>query len=68
MIACLPHCLTQVLVLDAESKEFVFEHVPSEPVPSLLRDFSAPVRLTVAGQSDEQLLFLFANDSDPFNR
>jgi aminopeptidase N len=55
-------------VLDSESKEFVFEHVASEPVPSLLRDFSAPVRLTVAGQSDEQLLFLFANDSDPFNR
>lgn len=40
----------------------------SEPVPSLLRDFSAPVKMTVEGQTDEQLVFLFANDSDPFNR
>ncbi|GAX81576.1 hypothetical protein CEUSTIGMA_g9004.t1 [Chlamydomonas eustigma] len=43
-------------------------HLPHEPVPSILRDFSAPVKLNVEGQSDEHLLFLFANDSDPFNR
>ena len=41
---------------------------PSEPVASILRDFSAPVKLNVEGQTDEQLLFLFAHDSDPFNR
>ena len=43
-------------------------HVEAEPVPSVLRDFSAPVRLSVEGQTDEHLLFLFAHDSDPFNR
>lgn len=37
-------------------------------MPSLLRDFSAPVKMTVEGQSDDDLVFLFANDSDPFNR
>jgi hypothetical protein len=42
--------------------------VPSRPVPSLLRDFSAPVKMTVEGQSDDDLVFMFANDSDPFNR
>ncbi len=42
--------------------------VDAEPVPSLLRDFSAPVKMVVQGQTDEQLVFLFANDSDPFNR
>ena len=42
--------------------------VEVEPVPSLLRDFSAPVKMTVEGQTDEQLVFLFANDTDPFNR
>ncbi|KAI8468066.1 MAG: hypothetical protein J3K34DRAFT_523265 [Monoraphidium minutum] len=59
---------TTVLRVDAETNTFVFEGVPSEPVPSLLRDFSAPVKMVVEGQSDEQLVFLFANDSDEFNR
>lgn len=34
----------------------------------VLRDFSAPVVLTVTGQTEEHLLFQFAHDSDPFNR
>eukprot|EP00983_Pelagomonas_calceolata_P070791 1150931-Pelagomonas_calceolata.AAC.5 len=37
-------------------------------VPSILRGFSAPVRMTVEGQTDEHLQFLLANDSDEFNR
>jgi aminopeptidase N len=53
---------------DAE-REFVFEGVgAARPVPSLLRGFSAPVRLTVHGQTDADLLFLLAHDTDPFNR
>jgi aminopeptidase N len=36
-------------------------------VPSLLRGFSAPVRLE-AGLSEDDLLVLFRHDSDPFNR
>jgi aminopeptidase N len=39
-----------------------------EPVPSLLRGFSAPVKLVVEGQSDEHLKLMFAHDSDSFNR
>jgi aminopeptidase N len=49
-------------------QEFVFEGVSARPVLSVLRGFSAPVRLEVTGQTDEDLLFLFANDSDSFNR
>src|SRR5690606_31135649 len=46
---------------------FRFIDVPSKPVPSLLRGFSAPVKLTV-DLSDRDLEFLMANDSDLFNR
>lgn len=38
-----------------------------KPVPSLLRDFSAPVELNYA-YSEEDLIHLLAHDSDPFNR
>ena len=46
---------------------FRFVDIPSRPVPSLLRGFSAPVNLTV-NQTVEDLAFLMANDSDQFNR
>jgi len=58
---------TRVLELRDPSAEFVFEDVPAPPVPSLLRDFSAPVRLRV--ESDRgALAFRMAHDADPFNR
>ncbi len=47
--------------------EFVFKEVSEKPTPSLLRGFSAPVRLSYE-YSAEQLAFLIANDSDSFNR
>jgi aminopeptidase N len=50
-----------------KSQRFCFIDVPSRPVPSLLRGFSAPVRLTI-DLSDRDLEFLMANDSDLFNR
>lgn len=50
-----------------ETEELVFEGIDSEPVPSLLRGFSAPVKLRF-DYSDEQLLFLMKHDSDDFNR
>lgn len=46
---------------------FVFLEVEQEPVPSLLRGFSAPVKLHF-DYSDAQLHFLMAHDSDGFNR
>lgn len=58
---------TVVLRVEKEEEEFVFVNVPERPVPSLLRNYSAPVRL-VSDISDDDLFFLLANDSDEFNR
>jgi aminopeptidase N len=57
----------RVLVLDETRAFFTFVNVDTEPVPSLLRSFSAPVALTEA-LGDDELLVLLAHDSDPFNR
>ncbi|HET8746780.1 MAG TPA: aminopeptidase N [Ramlibacter sp.] len=54
-------------VLTQESETLTFTGLAEEPVPSLLRGFSAPVILECEF-SDRQLLTLLANDSDPFNR
>ncbi|MBC3812208.1 aminopeptidase N [Undibacterium aquatile] len=56
-----------VIELTAASQTFRFNKVTSEPVPSLLRNFSAPVVLDI-DYTDEELGLLLANDSDPFNR
>ncbi|HET8708085.1 MAG TPA: aminopeptidase N [Pseudomonadales bacterium] len=57
----------KVLLLKDEQQSFLFESVPVEPTPSLLRGFSAPVKLRFA-YSLEQLAFLMQHDSDGFNR
>ena len=57
----------RVLKVTAAEQTFCFINVPQPPVPSLLRGFSAPVRVNFA-YSAEELAFLFAHDSDPFNR
>ena len=56
-----------VLVLSEPEQTFTFVHVPVEPVPSLLRGFSAPVVLE-AELSDDALFTLLSHDQDPFNR
>ncbi|RZL01190.1 MAG: aminopeptidase N [Rubrivivax sp.] len=56
-----------VLVLSEPQQTFTFVHVPTEPVPSLLRGFSAPVVLE-AELNDEALFTLLSHDLDPFNR
>jgi len=58
---------TLVLELTQPAHTFVFEDVPARPVPSLLRDFSAPV-IVEYPYGAEELAFLFAHDADPFNR
>ncbi|WP_296319847.1 aminopeptidase N [Reyranella sp.] len=58
---------TRVLDVRNTRDVFVFEDVPEEPVASLLRGFSAPVKLD-APRSDDELTFLMAHDSDPFAR
>jgi len=57
----------RVLAVTEAEQQFVFENIESEPVPSLLRGFSAPVRLQYNYSRDE-LKFLMVNDSDGFNR
>ena len=46
---------------------FRFAQVPSHPVPSLARGFSAPVKVEIE-RSDEELAFLIAHETDAFNR
>ncbi len=58
---------TRVLDLVESEQTFVFTGVSERPVPSLLRDFSAPVYLEIE-RPDGELAFLAAHDSDPFNR
>ena len=57
----------RVLVLDQAEQSFTFINVASEPVPSLLRGFSAPVLLD-DGLTDADLLVLLKHDADAFNR
>ncbi|APW37346.1 aminopeptidase N [Rhodoferax koreense] len=54
-------------VMTQASETLTFVDIDAEPVPSILRGFSAPVVLEF-DYSDEQLLTLLANDIDPFNR
>ena len=56
-----------VLPITKRKQTFRFADVPTRPVPSLLRQFSAPVNVTI-DLSDDDVAFLMANDSDPFNR
>src|SRR5262245_27346744 len=56
-----------ILSLTNSSQVFVFKDIAEPPVMSLNRNFSAPVRV-VANQSGDDLRFLAADDSDPFNR
>jgi aminopeptidase N len=58
---------TRVLDLVEEQQKFVFVDVPTRPVPSLLRDFSAPVIVDYP-YADSHLALLAAHDEDPFNR
>jgi aminopeptidase N len=57
----------RTFVITQESESLQFINVPAEPVPSLLRGFSAPVILEFE-YSEAQLLTLLAHDSDAFNR
>jgi aminopeptidase N len=57
---------TRTLLLTEAEQSFTFDGVPDPPVASLLRGFSAPVKL--AGVPLAQLRFLAAHDTDPFVR
>jgi aminopeptidase N len=62
-----PASTTRVLELTSAEQQFVFVDIDEEPVPSILRGFSAPVRFEM-NRSRDQLAFLMAHDEDSFNR
>jgi aminopeptidase N len=58
---------TRVLHITAAVQTFRFTGLTEKPVISALRGFSAPVRLKIHHDYDEQA-FLFSHDADSFNR
>ncbi len=58
---------TQVLEMTQAEQSFEFTGLAARPVPSILRDFSAPVVLE-RQVPDSERAFLLAHDTDPFNR
>ena len=57
----------RLLEIREPRQTFRFPGLGAEPVPSLLRGFSAPVKVRLE-QDDAELAFLFGHDPDPFNR
>ena len=57
----------RVLLVDRAEQSFVFTGLPEKPVPSLLRGFSAPVRVDYPYRR-EDLLALASRDDDGFVR
>jgi len=62
-----PGDTTRVLNLREASRSWCFTGIDAEPVPSILRGFSAPVILDIA-EDNARLAFRMAHDADPFNR
>jgi aminopeptidase N len=58
---------SRLLLLEEDEQSFTFENIPQMPVPSLLRDFSAPVKLHYDWSVNE-LAVLMKHDSDAFMR
>ncbi|MFZ5798145.1 MAG: aminopeptidase N [Desulfobulbus sp.] len=58
---------TRILHLRETEETFVFPAIREKPVLSLLRNFSAPVKVEHV-RPDQELAFIMAHDADPFNR
>ncbi len=58
---------SHLLVMTQANQSITFVNIDAEPVPSVLRGFTAPVVLAY-DYTDAQLLTLLAHDPDPFNR
>jgi aminopeptidase N len=56
-----------VIELSRPSQSFVFTEVAERPTPSVNRNFSAPIKLSLP-LDPRELHFLAAHDADPFNR
>lgn len=60
------HETVKVIALTKTEEKFEFTDIKEKPLPSLLRNFSAPVRMHYP-YSDEELIFLMSHDTDGFN-
>lgn len=58
---------SRVISVTEAEQTFTFVDIAEHPLPSLLRGFSAPVKLSFPYNRD-QLMFLMQHDSDGFNR
>ncbi|MEM9469742.1 MAG: aminopeptidase N [Pseudomonadota bacterium] len=58
---------TQICELKEKEQSFVFKNIGSKAVPSILRRFSAPIKLS-SNLSNEEYRFLMVHDTDGFNR
>jgi aminopeptidase N len=58
---------SRVISVTEAEHSFTFVDVAEQPLPSLLRGFSAPVKLSFPYNRD-QLMFLMQHDTDGFNR
>lgn len=66
-LRCNGSSVANVLDFKHEQQTFVFENVPEMPVISLLREFSAPVKLEY-DYTDEELIFLMVHARNDFAR
>ncbi len=58
---------TTVLEMTEAKQSFTFDGLAARPVPSILRDFSAPV-IVERDTDNAERAFLLAHDTDPFNK
>ncbi|MEO0694201.1 MAG: DUF3458 domain-containing protein, partial [Pseudomonadota bacterium] len=58
---------TTVLEMTEATQSFTFQGLAAKPIPSILRNFSAPVILDRDSTAEERA-FLLAHDTDPFNK
>ncbi len=58
---------TRVVLLEDQQASFTFTGLSGRPIPSVLRQFSAPVNLKIE-RSNETLAFLMAHDNDSFTQ
>ncbi|MGV3344859.1 aminopeptidase N [Enterobacteriaceae bacterium LUAb1] len=61
------HQVSSVLNVTEAEQAFIFDHVYQQPIPSLLREFSAPVKLEYHWR-DDQLAFLMCHARNAFSR
>lgn len=58
---------TEIMQLHKAEEVFTFKNIETPPIPSLLRQFSAPVRAEF-DYTEKELLLLLAHDHDSFSR